>query len=234
MTFKDALLHGMTIRESANDGSDFTNPAADYRRLFLGEDAQLHVKDSAGAVTDIGGNVADILDLPTAETDDTLVLAPDGAGGVEFRAEAGGGNAGTPYEVNYVEFTGNVSPTQTAEASADTVVTAGAVSFDGSTIAIVEFFSPLARAQITSDAKLNFWLYDGSSSIGKLGVINQSGSTHASAGPVYIVRRLTPSNASHTYSIRATVSTGTALITAGAGGSGNTMPGFIRISKLTA
>jgi len=47
----------MTIRESANDGSDFTNPAADYRRLFLGEDGQLHVRDSAGAVTDIGGAI---------------------------------------------------------------------------------------------------------------------------------------------------------------------------------
>lgn len=57
----DALTYGLTIRESANDGSDFTNPSADYRRLFLGEDGQLHVKDSAGAVTDIGvssGSVA--------------------------------------------------------------------------------------------------------------------------------------------------------------------------------
>lgn len=92
MTFKDALLHGMTIRESANDGSDFTNPAADYRRLFLGEDGQLHVRDSAGTVTDIGGNVADILDLPTVETDTDLRLAPDGAGGVEWAATGGGGN----------------------------------------------------------------------------------------------------------------------------------------------
>jgi hypothetical protein len=38
--------------------------------------------------------VADILDLPTAETDGTLVLAPDGAGGVEFRTEAGGPGGG--------------------------------------------------------------------------------------------------------------------------------------------
>jgi hypothetical protein len=52
--FSAAKLFGMTIRESATDGSDFTNPDADYRRLFLGEDGQLHVKDSAGAVTDIG------------------------------------------------------------------------------------------------------------------------------------------------------------------------------------
>jgi hypothetical protein len=52
--FSEEELFGMTIRESATDGSDFTNPAADYRRLFLGEDGQLHVKDSAGTVTDIG------------------------------------------------------------------------------------------------------------------------------------------------------------------------------------
>jgi hypothetical protein len=49
--FSTAKLFGMTIRESADDGSDFTNPDADYRRLFLGEDGLLHVKDSAGAVT---------------------------------------------------------------------------------------------------------------------------------------------------------------------------------------
>jgi hypothetical protein len=50
----DALTYGLTIRESADDGSDFTNPAADYRRLFLGEDGQLHVKDPGGTVTGIG------------------------------------------------------------------------------------------------------------------------------------------------------------------------------------
>lgn len=53
--FSAAKLFGMTIRESATDGSDFTNPDADYRRLFLGEDGLLHLKDSAGTVTDIGG-----------------------------------------------------------------------------------------------------------------------------------------------------------------------------------
>jgi hypothetical protein len=37
------------------------------------------------------GSPTEILDIPTAETDASLVLAPDGVGGVEFRAEAGGG-----------------------------------------------------------------------------------------------------------------------------------------------
>lgn len=51
-----------------------------------------------GAWTDMigGSGVSDILDLPTAETDDTLVLAPDGAGGVEFRAETGGAGTTIP------------------------------------------------------------------------------------------------------------------------------------------
>lgn len=58
--FSEEKVFGMTVRESANDGSDFTNPDADYRRLFLGEDGILRLKDSAGTVTDIGasGSVA--------------------------------------------------------------------------------------------------------------------------------------------------------------------------------
>lgn len=43
--------YALKIRESANDGSDFSNPDADYRIAFLGEDGLWHVKDSAGAVT---------------------------------------------------------------------------------------------------------------------------------------------------------------------------------------
>lgn len=136
-------IYGLQVRESANDGSDFTNPDADYRIVFLGEDGLLHAKDSSGTVTGLGGTgltnpmttqddiivggasgtparlgkgtdgqvltvdpsthhlvwadnagAADILDLPTAETDTSLVLAPDGAGGVEFRAETGGSGGG--------------------------------------------------------------------------------------------------------------------------------------------
>jgi hypothetical protein len=51
----DALTYGLTIRESATDGSDFSNPATDYRRLFLGEDGALHLRDSAGNVTATAG-----------------------------------------------------------------------------------------------------------------------------------------------------------------------------------
>lgn len=39
----------------------------------------------------LGSAIADVLDLPTAEMNAALVMAPDGAGGLQFRAEAGGG-----------------------------------------------------------------------------------------------------------------------------------------------
>lgn len=56
-------------------------------------DEKFRVYEDGAWVDMVGGSgVSDILDLPTAETDDTLVLAPDGAGGVEFRAETGGGS----------------------------------------------------------------------------------------------------------------------------------------------
>jgi hypothetical protein len=48
----------------------------------------------------------------------------------------------------------------------------------------------------------------------------------------YLARRLTPSNASHTYSVRATTTSGTSTVDAGAGGNGATAPAFIRITTV--
>lgn len=110
----DNLFPKVILEEVASDGSATTTPAADYRALFLGEDGALHLKDSAAAVTGI--TVAEILDIPTAETDDTLVLAPDGAGGVEFRAETGGGG-GPVYDIE--RYTAGDITISTTTAGAD-------------------------------------------------------------------------------------------------------------------
>lgn len=45
----------LILEERASDGSDTSNPAADHRALFLGEDGDLHLRDSSGTVTDVGG-----------------------------------------------------------------------------------------------------------------------------------------------------------------------------------
>ena len=51
--FSSEKIFGIKIRESLDNGSDFSNPDIDYRMLFLGEDGALHLKDSAGAVTNV-------------------------------------------------------------------------------------------------------------------------------------------------------------------------------------
>jgi len=137
--------------------------------------------------------------------------------------------SGVGAELDYVEFTSAVNPTATTEATADTVVTGGSVAYDGSTIVLIEFFAVNARPAIVNGANISLWLYDGSGSIGLFGFISASAALGGQNVPVRLACRLTPSNASHTYSIRASVSTGTGLVNAGAGGAGNPMPGYIRI-----
>lgn len=198
-------------------------------------------------ITGAGGIAATIVDakgdIIAATAADTVARLAVGTNGQVLTAASGqatglqwttaaGVAAGTPYEVDYVALTTGVNITATAEGSADTIVTANAVAFDGSTIAIIEFFVPRARPQATGSATLDIVLYDGASSIGLLGRLTAAAAVSQNTA-LHLVHRLTPSNASHTYSIRGIVSTGTGVVTGAAGGSGAVMPGFIRISKLT-
>jgi hypothetical protein len=105
------LIYGVHIRESANDGSDFTNAATDYRVMFVGEDGLFHLKDSAGTVTTPAfGNPmttqGDIIyggasGLPTrlAAGTSTHVLTSNGAGAApSWQASGGGGGSLTLLE----------------------------------------------------------------------------------------------------------------------------------------
>jgi hypothetical protein len=124
-----------------------------------------------------------------------------------------------------------VSPTATTEATANTVVTASAITFNGSIIADITFFAPAGRPDTgAANRTMDFWLYQDGTSIGLLGRLTTP-ATGAHDTVVYAVRRMTPAAGSRTYSIRASVSAGTGLITAGAGGAGAAMPGFIRITR---
>lgn len=160
---------------------------------------------SAISVADSGANFA------ASNVEDVLAELQDNIDGV--------GGFTSP-ELSYVQFTSSVAITATTEATADTVVTAGAVSVDGSTPIIIEFYSP------GCDANIAIVIYDGSSTIGGVCAFTQT-----AAAFMNVRKRITPSNGSHTYSVRAYKSSGTPSVTAGAGGSGNNMPGFIRITR---
>jgi len=75
----EALTYGLTIRESATNGSDFANAPTDYRRLFMGEDGQLHAKDDGGTVTDLGGTAGKELDYVEVTSPVTISGANQGA-----------------------------------------------------------------------------------------------------------------------------------------------------------
>jgi hypothetical protein len=133
-------------------------------------------------------------------------------------------------ELDYAQITSPVNVTATAEATADTIVTGNAVVYDGSTPIIVEFVADQMRPDTSAGGHyIGIYLFDGSSSIGFMGFHNIAGGS--TAIPANMRRRLTPSAATHTYSIRAAVNAGTGLISAGAGGSGAEMPAFLRITK---
>lgn len=150
-------------------------------------------------------------------------LADPGSGNVITSAGAGAVAAKPPgYEFAYAEFTANVNVTATTEATANTVVTAGAVTFDGATPVVIEFVS-IDAGRGTSN--LDLWLFDGSTSLGLWDF------TQAAHGFVSLRRRLTPSAAAHTYSVRASVDAGTGVVSAGAGGAGVSLPGYVRITK---
>jgi hypothetical protein len=251
------LGSGVTPTTIANDalwdvkGDLVAASAADSgARLAVGSNGQVLTADSAQtlgikwAALPSGGMVADTIwdtkgDLAVATGADAAsklavgsngqVLTADSTQttGIKWAAAAAGGGV---TELSYVEFTSSVSISATAEGSANTVVTAASLTVDGSTLICVEFYCPNVVLAPAASAQLIVVLYQGSSSIGRLAQLITEGS--ASGGPSVFARRyFTPSAGTYTWSVRAWEFNGTATVSAGAGGSGNPFPGYIRITK---
>lgn len=233
------LIYGVHIRESANDGSDFSNAAADYRVLFLGEDGNLHVKDSAGAVTDIGGGSGSVAtdaiwdaagDLAVGSGANTAArLAIGATNGMHVERVSGAVAWALPsgYEFDYAERTSNLSVTATTEGTSQAIITGASVSYDGSTRVCIEFYC--SSMVPVGNQNLYILLYEDSTVLGILATTNDSGSSRV---PVGTLRRFrTPSNASHTYAAKAFTDSATATINAGSGGSGAYLPAYLRVTK---
>lgn len=134
-------------------------------------------------------------------------------------------------EIDRVEFTSPVTISASSEAAATTIVTGSALTFDGATTVDIEFYSDSIQPGSTATNVINIWLYDGSSSIGVMAQYSNPASSTYRA-PCFVVRRLTPSIGVHTYSIRGDRSSGSnGTVNAGAGGTGNHMPGYIRVKR---
>lgn len=141
-------------------------------------------------------------------------------------------------ELDYVQVTSNTNITGTTEGGATNVITGSGVAYDGSTVVLLEFYAySVLTPTAGAGSAITIVLYDdtgsGAASIGVLGQFSAA-TTQQQSVTMRCARRLTPSNATHTYSIRAFVSstTGTPSVRAGAGGNGSQMPAFLRITRV--
>jgi hypothetical protein len=202
---------------SSSNGGSAVNWAAGTRRIMIAPLATLFASAADGAVFRRSGSSFGMGAVNLASANAVTGVLPLA-------------NYATN-ELDYAEFTSNVSPSATTEGTANTIVTGNAVTYDGSTVVLIEFFTVQARPDVgAAGRRLTLCLYEDGSSIGQMGIAISA----AAAGdnkPVKLARRMTPSAGSHTYSIRGFVDAGTALVAAGTGSSGNALPGFIRITR---
>lgn len=132
-------------------------------------------------------------------------------------------------ELDYAEVTSPVTVSSTTEAGADTVISGNPVSYDGSTVVIVEFYAyAIANGGSTFQVVVTLW--DGATDLGRIAQVIPFG-TASGWVPCCVRKRLTPSNGSHTFHIKAWRVGGNGTIHAGVGGTAAGMPAYIRITK---
>lgn len=232
-------------------GSTSTTVASDAIWDAAGDLAVGTGADTAArlALTVPAANVLNVLGVANGETTPTWKAIHDGtapvtqaigdaaAAGTSLLAAHRDHKHGMPaasslpgYEFDYVQRTTAVNITNTG-ATPDTILTANAVAYDGSTTIIIEFCADQIRPDPANGRDLSIFLYDGATKVCFIGYILNNGTTGMSF-PANMRTRLTPSNASHTYSIRGAVSGGTGSVSAGDGASGHEMPAFIRQTRV--
>lgn len=234
----------VTLTETA----DPSTPAANTQRLWLDTDGVLKVIDESDVVTPIisasGAVGTDAIwdaagDLVQGTGANTAAkLGAGTAGQVLMSAGAAAANAWASRQLDYTEITSPVNVTATAEASGTTIITAAGVALDGSTQIEIEFFAPEMHGPTLATTFLLLFLFDdtggGAASIGEIcrvHIANSGSITSSLRVPATGKRILTPSAATHTYSVRGIVPSGTGVVNVGAGGSGALSPGFIRITR---
>jgi hypothetical protein len=92
--------------------------------------------------------------------------------------------------LDVVERSSDLIFTATSAATTQAFIVGNAVTYDGSTRIVIEFYCPFQNASATNELIANLW--DGSTDLGRLGIWDND-------GPVAVAATLTPSAASHTF-----------------------------------
>lgn len=192
-------------------------------------DFRLKVDAELMLVTGVAGSVLTV----TRGIEGTTNVAHSDGRAVKLVYTAAAIAAGSPgAELDYVEFTADSTITATTEGTASTVVTGSAVTYDGVEKIMLEFFCEAVRPDpAVAGQTVTLLFTDGGTALGQAQIQVPVTGSNLKVQAV-VKRRLTPSAASHTYDVRAFVSSGTGLIKAGAGGAGLFLPGFLRITRI--
>jgi hypothetical protein len=129
-------------------------------------------------------------------------------------------------ELDYAQITANTSGiTATTEATSQTVITGNSVYYDGSRVKVSFFVPKLSSA---ASQTVTFVVYRDSTVIGQV----FAGTVNTTLQCVdFDVFDPNITAGTHTYAVKAFVSASTLTVNAGAGGSGNLLPGWLRVTK---
>ncbi len=108
------------------------------------------------------------------------------------------------YELDYVSRATDLTVTATSAAAAGAWIDGNAVSFNGSTRVKIEAWCAACDTGATANNSVLLELYDGSTDLGVLTQVSPTGVIM----PIYGVYFVTPSNASHTFHVKAWRTTG--------------------------
>lgn len=197
------------------------------------------VAGSPGTWVQAGGGISPTIvdakgDLIVGTAADTVARLAAGANGTVPTYQSGQTTGLLPqfppgYELAYVEFTSPVTVASTTEGTPTDIVSAGAVTFDGSVV-YVEFYSPVVQTSTGVSTLITCSLWEGSTQLGRMTAVLNSPGVSGTGSPHFGRRKLTPSAGSHTFKIAAHSSGGTnGAVYGGAGGVAAYMPGYIRI-----
>jgi hypothetical protein len=218
------------------EGAAPGTPSAATAILYVKADGLWYSKDDAGAETLVSGGAGSAGDVATDAIWTTAGMVAVATGTATATEQWPPG-----HELAYVQKTTDTVIAATTEAGATTIVTAGGIVCDGSMKIRVTFYAP--QNLVSIGKALTFALYDdtggGAASIGQIGVLVQPvTATGTGHGDLYLPfcfdsDDITPSAATHTYSLRAyTTTTNLSTVYSGAGGSGALRPVHMRITTV--
>ncbi len=130
-------------------------------------------------------------------------------------------------QLDYAQITSSqTAVTATTEGTSVAQITGNSITYDGTQVKVTVYIPQVTNSGAATGI---FVLYRDSTVLGQHKIVSNGSS---GVSPPYIEMLDTPAAGAHTYKVALFISGGTNLqVNAGAGGSGNLLPAFIRVTK---